>query len=89
MRFLFNIQTDFAYRLNGKKNVIYQTIIDRFFLARGKSAQADIICYCKMTSAMELDGVTSKDVRNISKRMRQSPNFGRNYSVQWWKVWRG
>ena len=65
--FLFNILTDFAYRLNGKKNVIYHTIIDRFFLARGKSAQADIICNCKMTSAMALDGVTSKDVRNISK----------------------
>ena len=39
--------------------------------ARGKTALADVICYCKMASVMALDGVTSllrlKDVTSASK----------------------
>ena len=53
------------------KNVIYKTIY--IFESSRKHAQADIICYWKMTSVMALDGVTSfsclKDVTNTSKRM--------------------
>ena len=51
--------------------------------------QADIICYCKMTSVIVLDGVISfsrlKDITNTCKRMRHSPTIGGNSSVQWWK----
>ena len=61
-------------------------------MAHGKSALGDVICYCKMRSAMALDGVTSvlhlKDVINTSKRMRHSPAIGGNSSVQWRKVGR-
>ena len=38
--------------------MIYQTIIHSFESTR-KVALADIICYCKMTSVMALDGVAS------------------------------
>ena len=48
---------------------------------------ADVICYCKMTSAMVLDGVTSflslKGVTNTFKRMRHSPAIGGISSMQW------
>ena len=56
-------------RLKSKclKNVMYQTIIHSF----GR-ALADVNCYCKMTSVMALDGVTSfsrkNDVSNACKR---------------------
>ena len=40
---------------------------------------ADVNCYCRMTSVMALDGVTSfcrlKDVTNTCKHMRNSPSF--------------
>ena len=52
---------------------------------RGMCALLDINCYCKMTSVVELDGVTSffclKDVINTCKRMGHSPTIGRIYSV--------
>ena len=73
------------------KNVIYQTIIHGCE-TRGKSALADVICYCKMTQVMALDGVASflhlKDITNTSKRMWHSPTIGRSSSVQWRKVGR-
>ena len=57
---------------------------------RGKHALADIICYCKMTSVMVLDGVTSylglKDVTNTCKRMQHRPTIGGISSVYWRKV---
>ena len=66
-----DIQTHLAYRVNVKKKVIYQTIIHSFESAR---TEHRVICYCKMTSVMALDGVTLflylKDVTNSSKRMR-------------------
>ena len=40
------------------KNVIYQTIIHSL-KAGGKHEQADVIYYCKMTSVIALEGVTS------------------------------
>ena len=53
---------------------------------------ADVICYCKMTSFMALDGVTSflrlKDVTNTCKCMSPSSTFGGNSSVQWRKFGR-
>ena len=53
---------------------------------------ADIICYCKITSFMPLDGVTLflrlKDVTNTHKQMRLSLSIGGSSSVQWWKVGR-
>ena len=59
-------------------------------MARGKSAPADVICYCKMTLTMALDGVMLllplKDVTNTSKCMQHSPTIGGNSSVQWQKV---
>ena len=55
--------------------------------ARGKPALADVICYCKMTSEVALDGVTWLlrliEVINISKCMRLIQTIGGNYSVQW------
>ena len=48
--------------------------------AGGKSVLADIICYCKMTSVMALDGVTLLlrliVVTNTSKRMQHSQTIG-------------
>ena len=41
------------------KNVLYQTIIVTVLKARGNRALADVNCYCKMTSVVALDGVTS------------------------------
>ena len=42
---------------------------------------ADVNHYCRMTSVMVLDGVTSflhaKDVTNTCKRMRHSPTIGK------------
>ena len=53
---------------------------------------ADVICYCKMTSFMVLDGVTSflrlKDVTNTCKHMRPILSIGGSSSVQWRKVGR-
>ena len=54
---------------------------------------ADVICYCKMTSFMTLDGVTAflhlKDVTNTCKRiMRRSLSIGWSFSVQWREVGR-
>ena len=47
----------------------------------------DVIYYCKMTSGMALDGVTSflrwKDVTDTYKRMLHSPTIGEISSVQW------
>ena len=58
---------------------------------RGKSALADVICYCKMMSVMALDGVTSflfaKDVKNTSKCMWHSQIIGGNSSVKWGESW--
>ena len=55
------------------KNMIYQTIIHSFENTR-KSALADVICYCKMTSFMALDAVTSflrlKDITDTFKRIQ-------------------
>ena len=57
---------------------------------RGKSALGDVICYCKMTSVMALDGVTSfirlKDVTSTCNRIRHSSTIGRNLSVQMAKL---
>ena len=57
---------------------------------RGKRALADFIRYCKMTSVMVLDSITSflrlKDVTNTCKRMRHSPTIGGISSVQWQKL---
>ena len=51
---------------------------------------ADLLCYCKMTSFMVLDGVTSllllKDVTNACKYKRRSLSIGGSSSLQWWKV---
>ena len=73
------------------KNVKCQIIIHNFECAR-KARLADIICYCKMTSFMALDGVTSflstKDVINTCKCMQHSPAIGGSSSVQWRKVGR-
>ena len=41
------------------KNVLYQTIIVTVLKARGNRALADVNSYCKMTSVVALDGVTS------------------------------
>ena len=53
---------------------------------------ADVICCCKIMSAMALEGVTAflclKEVTNTSKRMQHSPTFGGDSSVQWGKVGR-
>ena len=53
---------------------------------------ADVICYCKMTSVVALDGVTSflplKVITNTCKGMRHSPTIGGISSVQWGKVGR-
>ena len=47
---------------------------------------ADVIDYCKMTSVMAVDGVTSflrlKDVTNTCKCIRHSPTIGVNSSLQ-------
>ena len=69
-----------------QKSVIYQTIIHSFEIAE-KYVLADVICYCKMSSIMALDGVTSflrlKDITNLRKRMRRSQRIGGSSSVQW------
>ena len=71
--------------------MIYQTIITALKV-RGRRALADVICYCKMTSVMALDGVTSflrwKDVTYTCKYMRHNPTFGGISAVQWGKVGR-
>ena len=51
------VLTHLAYRANAKKTCISNDIVT-ILKARGKRAQADINCYCKMTSAMALDGVS-------------------------------
>ena len=60
--------------------------------ARGKRALADVNCYCKMTSIIVLDGITSflrlKDVINTCTRMQYSSTIGEISSVQWQKVGR-
>ena len=52
----------------------------------GKRGLADINCYCKMTSVMALDDITSilclKDDTNTYKRMQHSPTIGGISSVQ-------
>ena len=46
---------------------------------------ADVICFCKITSFMALDGVTSflrlKDVTNTFKSMRRGLSIGGSSSV--------
>ena len=83
--------THLAYRANAKKRVISNNNIT-VLKVRGKRALADVNCYCKMTSVMALDGVTSflrlKDVIDICKRMRHSLTIGGISSVQWRKVGR-
>ena len=53
---------------------------------------ADVICHCKMTSFMPLDGVMSflslKDVTNTRKQIRRSLNIGGSSSLQLRKVGR-
>ena len=57
---------------------------------RGRRALADVICYCRMTSDVALDCVTSflclKDVTYLCKHMRHSSTIGGNSYVQWRKV---
>ena len=53
-------------------------------------ALADVNCYCKMTSLMELDSVTLfntlGNVTNTCKCMQHSPTIGRIFSVaESWK----
>ena len=47
--------------------------------ARERRSLVDVICYCKMTSVMALDGVTSflrwKDVTYTCKYMRHNPTI--------------
>ena len=75
--------THLAYRVNAIANNDSQF---------RKRELADVICYCKMTSFMSLDGVKSflrlKDVTNTRKRVRHSPTIGGDFSVEWWKVGR-
>ena len=51
---------------------------------------ADIICYCKMTSFMALDGIASflrlKEVTSTCTHMLHNLTIGGNSSVQWRKV---
>ena len=58
--------------------------------SQGKRALADVIRYCKMTSVMMLDGVTSflrwKDVTNTCLSMRYNPTIGEISSVLWRKL---
>ena len=49
----FKILTHLVYRDNAKKRDVSA------LKARGRRALAYVICYCKMTSVMALDGVTS------------------------------
>ena len=53
--------------------------------ARGKQALADVKCYCKMTSIVVFDSVTSflclKGVTYSCKHMRYSPTIGEISSV--------
>ena len=74
-----------------KKRDISNNIV-KALKAHGKPTLADINCYCKMTSVMALDGVTSflrfKYATYSCKRMRHSPTIGGNSSVQWRKAGR-
>ena len=51
---------------------------------------ANVNCYCKMTSVMVSDGVTSflhlKDVTNTCKHLGHSPTIGGISLVQWQRV---
>ena len=53
---------------------------------QGKGTLAEVNCYCKITSVMALDDVTSllcmKVVTNTCKLMRHSPAIGRISSVK-------
>ena len=49
----FKILTHLVYRDKAKKRDVSA------LKARGRRALAYVICYCKMTSVMALDGVTS------------------------------
>ena len=53
------IVTHLAYKANAKKRVIRSNDIVTVLKARGKRALADVNCYCKMTSIIALNGVTS------------------------------
>ena len=66
------ILTQLAYRANAKKRFISNDIV-AVLKARGKRTLADVNCYCKMTSVVPLDGITSflrlKDATYACKRM--------------------
>ena len=82
---LYIILTHLAYTANGIKRDISNNY--SVLKARGKCALADIIFYCKMTSIMALDGVTSflrlKDVTNT----RQSI-YWREFFSAMAKIWK-
>ena len=62
--------------------MIYQTIINGSESAR-KALLADIIYYCKLTSIVGVDGVTSflllKDITNSCKHMEIKSNYWQEF----------
>ena len=84
------ILTQLAYRANAKTSDMSNK--SSVLKAQGKHVLAEVICYCKMTSVVALDSVTSllswKDVTNTCKPMRHSPTIGGISSVQWRQVGR-
>ena len=83
------VLTHLTYRANAKKHVLSNDIV-KVLKVCGKRALPDVNCYCKMTSDMALDSVTSflrlNDATCSCKRMLHSPTIGRISSVQWQKV---
>ena len=69
MKRILEILTHLACRFNAK-NVYIVTALK----VRGNRAQADVNCYCKMTSVLTSDGLTSflrcKDATYSCKRVR-------------------
>ena len=78
---LLTILTHLAYGDNAKKRVRSNDIVT-VLKGRGKRSPSDVTCYCKMTSVVALDAVTSylrlNDVTYSCKRMRHSPTIGGN-----------
>ena len=79
---MYLILTHLAYIANAKKRVISTDNVT-VLKAHGKRAPIDVNCYCKLTSVVELDGVTSflrlKDVTDTYKRKRHSPTIWRDF----------
>ena len=77
---LTSILTHLPYRANAKKTPVISNNNVTVLKAGGKRILDDVNCYCKMTSVMVLDGVTSflrlKEVINTCKRMRHSQTIG-------------